>query len=217
MTTMKGFFITFEGLEGAGKSTQIKVLQKYLASKGWPTIITREPGGTYIGDEIRDILLDIDNKDLDYKVEAFLYAASRAQLVSKIIKPALEEGKIVLSDRYIDSSLAYQGYGRRLPIDLILEFNKWATSALQPDLTLLLHLPAEVGLKRNNSEQADRIESESLAFHKRVEEGYDELARMNKDRYRIIDAKQESRKVSQCIIEVVEQCFFKKSSAKIKL
>lgn len=212
----KGFFITFEGLEGAGKSTQIKILQKYLASKGWPTVITREPGGTYIGDEIRDILLDIDNKDLDYKVEALLYAASRAQLVSKIIKPALEDGKIVLSDRYVDSSLAYQGYGRRLPIDLILEFNKWATGGLQPDLTLLLHLPAETGLARNNSEQADRIESESLAFHKRVEEGYDELARMNKDRYEIIDATRDAEKVSRDIIEIVEQCFLKKSSVKTK-
>jgi len=200
----RGFFITFEGLEGAGKSTQIKILKKHLASKGWPVVVTREPGGTYIGDEIRDILLDIDNKDIDYKVEALLYSASRAQLVSKIIKPALEEGKIVLSDRYIDSSVAYQGYGRGLPTDLILEFNRWGTDALQPDLTLLLRLPAEVGLSRTDSEQADRIESECISFHKRVEAGYDEMASMSKDRYRIIDGSQSSEKVSQEIIKVVE-------------
>jgi len=200
----RGFFITFEGLEGAGKSTQMKILKKHLASKGWPVVVTREPGGTRIGDEIRDILLDIDNKDIDYKVEALLYAASRAQLVSKIIRPALEEGKVVLSDRYIDSSLAYQGYGRGLPTDLILEFNRWGTDALQPDLTLLLKLPAEVGLSRNDSEQADRIESECISFHKRVEAGYDEMAGLSKDRYRIIDGSQSSEKVSQEIIKVVE-------------
>jgi dTMP kinase len=201
----RGFFITFEGLEGAGKSTQIKLLQKHLISRGFSTVVTREPGGTYIGDEIRDILLDIDNKDIDYKVEAFLYAASRAQLISKIIKPALEDGKIVLSDRYIDSSLAYQGYGRGLPIDLILEFNEWGTDALQSDLTFLLRLPAEVGLARNVTGQADRIESESLPFHKRVEKGYDEMAAMNKDRYHVLDGTRQTSLVSDEIIAVVDK------------
>lgn len=201
----RGLFITFEGLEGAGKSTQIKLLKNYLMSKGWPTVTTREPGGTYIGDEIRDILLDIDNKDIDYKLEALLYAASRAQLVAVVIKPALAENKIVLSDRYVDSSIAYQGYGRGLPIDLILEFNKWATEGLEPDLTFLLRLPAEVGQSRNQAKQADRIESESIDFHKRVENGYDELAKQYKDRYRVIDATKDIETVSRDIINIVNE------------
>lgn len=203
----KGLFITFEGLEGAGKSTQIKLLQKYLASKGRPSVFTREPGGTYIGDELRDILLDVDNKDIDYKVEALLYAASRAQLVAKVIRPALHEGKIVLSDRYIDSSLAYQGFGRGLPLDLILEFNKWATDALQPDLTFLLKIPAEVGLNRYANKPADRIESESMTFHNRVENGYDELANTYKDRYRIIDATKDVQAVGEEIIGIVDNMY----------
>ncbi len=202
---MSGLFITFEGIEGAGKSTQINILKDYLISKGWPTICTREPGGTYIGDELRDILLDIDNTDIDSKVEALLYAASRAQLVAKIIKPALDEGKIVLSDRYIDSSLAYQGYGRGLPLDVIMEFNQWATSSLQPDLTFLFKLSAETGFSRMKVEQADRIESENMDFHKRVEAGYEELAKMYKKRYQVIDATQDIEAISQQIINGIDK------------
>ncbi|KKN19043.1 hypothetical protein LCGC14_0949710 [marine sediment metagenome] len=200
----KGFFVTFEGVEGAGKSTQIKIMKKYLGKKGWPIVTTREPGGTFIGDELRDILLDVDNKDIDPKVEALLYAASRAQLVSNVIKPALEEKKVVLSDRYIDSSLAYQGYGRGLPIDAILDFNKWATSALQPDLTFLFRLPAEQGLARTSTKHADRIESESISFHKKVEKGYDELAASYKDRYHVIDATKTTEQVTQEIKAVID-------------
>ncbi len=200
----KGFFVTFEGIEGAGKSTQIKILQKYLMSKGWPSVMTREPGGTFIGDELRDILLDIDNKDIDHKVEALLYAASRAQLVAKVIKPALDENKIVLSDRYIDSSLAYQGYGRGLSQDAILECNSWATDDLQPDLTFLFRLSAEEGLKRASKKQADRIESEAISFHKKVEKGFDELAAKYKDRYHVLDATKTAEQVSQEIKAVID-------------
>ncbi len=209
----KGLFITFEGLEGAGKSTQIKKVEKHLASKGFASIVTREPGGTFIGDELRDILLDIENKDIDYKVEALFYAASRAQLVSKVIKPALQNGKFVLSDRYIDSSLAYQSYGRGLPLDLILECNKWAISDMMPDITFLLRLGAEEGLRRCQDRTADRIESESLDFHQRVENGYDELAQMYKDRYRVIDAKSDPEIVSQKIIEEIDKLL---ATAKVK-
>ncbi len=202
---MRGLFITFEGPEGAGKSTQIRQLKRYLTDKGFAVIRTREPGGTFIGDEIRDILLDIDNKDMDYKVEALLYAASRAQLVKNIISPALTKGKIVLSDRFIDSSLAYQAYGRELPFDMILEINRWATSCLDPDLTFYLKLPAEEGLKRVEQGSADRIESEDLVFHQRVENGYKELAEIYNERYRIIDATEPKEKVLEKIIEEVDK------------
>lgn len=202
---MRGLFITFEGVEGAGKSTQIDLLKKYLVEKGYPVISTREPGGTYIGDEIRDILLDIDNKDMDYKVEALLYASSRAQLVKNIISPALTRGKIVLSDRYIDSSLAYQAFGRELPFDMILEVNRWATSCLDPDLTIYLKLPVEDGLNRVPKTTADRIESESIVFHKKVSKGYEELVKMYSDRYRVIDATAEKTEIHHKIIEKVEE------------
>ena len=197
---MRGLFITFEGAEGAGKSTQIKRLKEYLIDKGFPVVCTREPGGTYIGDEIRDILLDVDNQTMDHKVEALLYAASRAQLVKNIISPALTKGKVVLSDRYMDSSLAYQSYGRELPLDMILEINRWATSCLDPDLTFYLDLPAEEGLKRVANSHADRIESEDIEFHKKVEEGYRELAQMYSKRYRNIDATVEEEKVFEKIV-----------------
>lgn len=202
---MSGYFITFEGIEGGGKSTQIKILQNYLTSRGIATIATREPGGTFIGDELRDILLDVHNKDLDYRVEALLYAASRAQLISKIINPALSEDKVVLSDRYIDSSLAYQGYGRGLPIDVITNFNFWATLGLTPSLTFLFKLPAEIGLGRTKPEQADRIESECIEFHKRVEHGYDELAKVHRDRYHVLDATKDIDEISNEIISVIDK------------
>ena len=202
---MRGFFITFEGLEGAGKSTQINKLKDYLTRKNLAVVCTREPGGTFIGDEIRDILLDVDNKDMDFKVEALLYAASRAQLVKNVISPALSNGKIVLSDRYIDSSLAYQAYGRELPLDIITEINRWAVSCLEPDLTFYLKLPAEEGLKRLSTRPSDRIESEELSFHQRVENGYDELVQLHKDRYRIIDAMKSEQEVHKKIVEEIKK------------
>ena len=203
---MRGLFITFEGLEGAGKSTQIKKLMDYLLQKDLDVVTTREPGGTFIGDEIRDILLDVDNTDMDYKVEALLYAASRAQLVKNIISPALVQGKIVLSDRYVDSSLAYQAYGRELLFDTVREVNGWATSSLDPDLTFYLKLPVHDGLKRIlKSRKIDRIESEDISFHERVEAGYNKLAEMFSDRYRIIDASLDEEKVFDQILENVKE------------
>ncbi|RJQ32978.1 MAG: dTMP kinase [Actinobacteria bacterium] len=200
----KGFFITLEGLEGAGKSTQMQLLKDHLVQVGWQVVCTREPGGTYIGDEIRDILLDPDNSDLDYRVEALLYAASRAQLVSKTIMPALNEGKIVICDRFIDSSLAYQCYGRGLPLDVVLEFNKWATEAIKPNLTILLDIDVEEGLKRATTTQADRIEQEDLSFHQRVEHGYTELAKQYSNRYFIVNANQESTDIHHQITQKVD-------------
>lgn len=205
----KGFFITIEGLEGAGKSTQMQLLKDHLIKDGWQVVCTREPGGTYIGDEIRDILLDPDNKDIDYKVEALLYAASRAQLVSKVILPALQEGRIIISDRYIDSSLAYQCYGRDLPLDVVLEFNKWATGGLEPNLTIFLKIDAAEGLKRATSTYADRIEQEGLNFHQKVEQGYLELAQIYANRYFVVDADGEASKTHQKIVEKVDSMLSK--------
>lgn len=206
---MRGLFITFEGLEGSGKSTQIKLLKRFLSDKGYTVISTREPGGTLLGDEMRDILLDIDHHDMDYKVEALLYAASRAQLVKNVISPALSRGKIVLSDRYIDSSLAYQVFGRELPFDVILEINRWATSCLDPDLTFYLTLPAEDGLKRLASRKTDRIESEDLSFHKKVEEGYNKLSEMYGERYFEIDALESKEEIHLNIVNKVKEVLSK--------
>lgn len=202
---MRGLFITFEGIEGAGKSTQIKLLKRYLKESGYQVISTREPGGTYIGDEIRDILLDVDNHDMDYKVEALLYAASRAQLVKNIISPALSRGKIVLSDRFIDSSLAYQAFGRELPFDTVFEINRWATSCLDPDLTIILKIPVEEGLKRVSVREIDRIEAEDISFHKKVESGYMELVEMYPERFFVVDGTAEKKEIHENIIKKVDE------------
>ncbi len=191
---MKGKFITLEGIEGSGKSTQIALLAKYLQSLGMPLVLTREPGGTPIGDEIRKILLDPANTTLDPKAELLLYAASRAQHLKEIIMPHLEKG-VVLCDRFADATLAYQGYGRGLDIDLIRRLDTIVCAGLRPDLTILLDIDAATGVERargrNNSRGLDRearFENEAIAFHERVRQGYLTLARAEPDRIRIVEA-----------------------------
>ncbi len=191
---MKGKFITLEGIEGSGKSTQIALLAKYLQSLGMPLVLTREPGGTSIGDEVRKILLDPANTTLDPTAELLLYAASRAQHLKEIIMPHLEKG-VVLCDRFADATLAYQGYGRGLDIDLIRRLDTIVCAGLRPDLTILLDIDAATGVERargrNNSRglaREARFENEAIAFHERVRQGYLTLARAEPDRIRIVEA-----------------------------
>ncbi len=184
-------FITFEGIEGSGKTTQLRKLAERLPS----AIVTKEPGGTLIGDRIRAILLDPQSVGMDPTTELFLYAASRRQHVAELIRPALARGSVVLCDRYTDSTLAYQGFGRRLDLDELRTLNDWATARLVPDLTLIFDLPEEVGLRRarsrNDSSAAlqdeSRFEAEDLRFHQRVREGYRSLALAEPGRFVVID------------------------------
>lgn len=172
----KGFFISFEGNDGSGKSTQAKTLARRLAQAGFDVVLTREPGGTKVGEQIRDILLDRDNNDMDNLTEALLYAAARAQHVRQVIKPALVEGKLVISDRYVDSSIAYQGAGRGLGVDLVRGINAPAVDHCLPDLTIFLKLNPEVGLKRfSASREADRLELAGEDFHRAVAEAFENL------------------------------------------
>ena len=181
-----GLFITFEGLDGTGKSTQMDVLAAALREAGYPVVTTREPGGTVIGEGVRRALLDARHREMSARAEALLYAAARAQLVTEFIRPALEAGSIVLSDRYLDSSLAYQGYGRELGTDDIILLNMWAVEGLFPQLTIVLTMEEEVRRRRAGS-PADRLESESAAFFDRVAEGYRCLVRDHRHRMRAVD------------------------------
>ena len=181
-----GLFVTFEGVEGCGKTTQLKMLHDALTEQGRDVAVTREPGGTPIGERIRGIVLDAGAKEMDAKTEALLYAASRAQHVEQVIRPALEEGKIVLCDRFIDSSLAYQGVARGLGEEDVLRLNIWSTDETLPDLVILLHLDPAIGLSRTKG-NPDRIEQEDLTFHKKVGEAYLQLAREFPSRFAVID------------------------------
>ncbi|MBD5429745.1 dTMP kinase [Lactobacillus sp.] len=189
---MKGYLITFEGPDGAGKTTVLhEVIKKIGSQLKQPYIITREPGGSKISENIRQIILNPINKEMDDKTEALLYAASRSQHISEIMEPALKEGKIIFSDRFVDSSLAYQGKGRGLGIDEVKKINDFATSYLEPDLTLFLDIDPAEGLtriKRLRPDQEDRLEQEKLEFHQKVYEGYKEIEKMYPERVKNIDA-----------------------------
>jgi dTMP kinase len=183
-------FITFEGPEGCGKSTHSKRLKSYLESKGHKVLLTQEPGGTQLGKHIRQILLDPDSV-LDDTTEVYLFAADRSEHVSKVILPALKQGKIVISDRFIDSTLAYQIAGRGLPEDLVRYFNMVSSKGLIPDLTLLLDVSPEVGIKRATQlASADRFEKEKVAFHKKVRAKYLEIAKNDPRRVKVFNTDQ---------------------------
>lgn len=185
----KGIFITLEGLDGSGKSTQALHIKDFLEERGYKVLLTREPGGTEIGEKIRQILLDKENKEMSAVTEALLYAASRAQHVEQVIVPALEDGKIVLCDRFIDSSMAYQGKGRGLGVKAVMEINKFAICGLIPDITILLDMDPEASLNRIKTiKGTDRLEQEKSDFHRRVYKGYKDLADMYPDRIKVIDA-----------------------------
>jgi dTMP kinase len=181
---MKGIFITFEGPEGAGKSTHIRLLAAYLRQKGLRVLLTREPGGTKISEAIRKILLSRKNKKMSDTCELMLYLAARAQLVEEVILPALKKGKVVISDRFMDATTCYQGYGAGINLGLIKRLNLFVTKGIKPDLTLILDLNAKEGLRRAG--RKDRIEEKALAFHRRVHCGYLKLARQQPKRIKLI-------------------------------
>ncbi|SFJ34937.1 dTMP kinase [Thermoflavimicrobium dichotomicum] len=187
---MKGLFVSLEGPEGAGKSTQIALIRNLLQEKQIPFMIVREPGGTRIGDLIRNILLNPELTEMTQRTEMLLYAASRAQLVEQKIIPALRQGQMVLCDRYVDSSIVYQSIGAKWDLDEVIAINDIATGCLKPDRTYLLDLPVEISQQRLLSRQAekDRIEMKDIDFHLRVREGYLALAQEEPERFRVIKA-----------------------------
>jgi dTMP kinase len=188
-----GIFVVFEGVEGAGKGTQIALAERYLEEKNLDVLVTREPGGTEIGERLRSMLLDHDTGALEPRTEALLFAASRAQHVTSVLRPALAEGKFVICDRYIDSSLAYQGWARGLGEPDVLTLNVWATQGLFPDLVILLHLEPEEGLRRVG--QPDRMEAEGSEFLDKVSDGYLKIAEEHPERFVVIGSSRSAEEV----------------------
>lgn len=198
-------FITFEGPEGAGKSTQIRLLAAFLRANGWQPLLTREPGGTTIGDQIRACLHDHQNNRMSSMAEVLLYSASRAQLVAEVIRPALCAGTLVLCDRFYDSTMAYQGYGRGISLATLTTLTEFATGGLKPDLTLLLDIEISQGLARRQTggEEMNRLDMESVAFHQRVRQGFHQLALAEPQRWVVVDAGRAVATVQSDIQQIV--------------
>jgi dTMP kinase len=190
-------FITLEGPEGSGKTSQLPALVEFLRGAGYDIVVTREPGGTAVGDQIRAVLMNLNNQSIVPRTEVLLFLAARAQHVEELIRPALAAGKVVLCDRYGDSTLAYQGFGHRTDLKTLQTLLDFSTGGLKPDLTLLVDVPVEVGMarKRANSSEWNRLDAYDLAFHERVRQGYFALAEAEPDRWVIIDATEEKEKV----------------------
>ncbi|GAH85114.1 unnamed protein product, partial [marine sediment metagenome] len=198
-------FITFEGGEGCGKSVQTKELYRRLSQLAIPALLTHEPGGTPFGKKLGRWLKWAQGVDISPLTELMLFNASRAQLVTEVIRPNLEGGKVVINDRYADSTTAYQGYGRGLDLEMVKATNNAATQGLKPDLTVLLDIPAEKGLGRKRAKRRDRFEREALAFHQRVREGYLKLVADEPERWLVVDASQSKRKIAEIIWQRVSQ------------
>jgi len=202
-------FITFEGGEGCGKSVQSRALYRRLSQLAIPVILTHEPGGTPLGKKLGRWLKWAQNVDMSPLTELMLFNASRAQLIDEVIHPNLEKGKIVISDRYADSTTAYQSYGRGLDLQMVKAVNNAATQGLKPDLIILLDIPAEKGLARKRAKKPDRFEQEELAFHQRVREGYLKMAGDDPQRWLVVDANQSKREIEQIIWQRVSQLLAK--------
>ena len=205
---MNGIFITFEGTDASGKTTQIGLLSEYLEKKGVPHIVTREPGGTAIGEKVRTIILDKENSEMLPATEALLYAASRAQLTGQVVRPALREGKVVISDRFLDSSIAYQGYGRNLG-DMIRRINEPAVEGLKPDLTILLKTDPAAMRKRRDASLEDRMDSQKLEFHREVLRGYLTLSQEEPERFFVIDGERPVDEIAKAIRVRVDRFVWK--------
>lgn len=202
---MQGLFITFEGPDGCGKTTQMKLLAEYFEKKGKEVVLTREPGGKGLGEKVREILLNYDGEVSD-RCESFLFLADRAQNIDIIVNPAVKEGKIVLCDRHIDSTVAYQGYGRGLNIDRINMLNNLATNGKKPDLTLVFDVDVETSMKRVGKEK-DRMESAGIDFHNRVRKGYIELAKQEPKRIKVLDATKSIEEIHKDVINILAEVF----------
>lgn len=206
---MQGLFVSMEGPDGAGKSTQIELLRAYLTARGYDVIITREPGGTVISEAIRQIILNKEYTEMSPNTELLLYAAARAQLVQEVIRPALDAGKAVICDRFLESSVVYQGIARGLGVEKVYEVNDYALEGLRPQLTILLDLSAEEGLRRKkNQAELDRMEAEGLQFHQKVVEGYRLLADREKDRIMKISASLPVDEIHAKIVSAIEERIF---------
>ncbi len=202
---MKGTFISFEGIEGTGKSTQARLLSEYLKGKGFDVVLTEEPGGTQIGLRIRELLLSVEHQGMLPLTELLLYNASRAQHIKEVIIPAIDRGSIVITDRFTDSTIAYQGYGRGIDLILIDSIDLIAAEKLRPDITILLDLDVEVGLKRNRGiNKADRLELEDVKFHQRVRNGYHDLAAKKPERIKLINASGDIEEIHSRIISIIK-------------
>lgn len=214
--TNTGFFVTVEGGEGAGKTSAISSLERLLRDRGFDVVVTREPGGIAIAEQIREVILDKRNVEMDGRTEALLYAAARRQhLVQKVI-PALQQGKAVLCDRFIDSSLAYQGYARGLGIDEIYELNRFAVYGTMPDLTLLLDVSPQVGLARihaNRNREVNRLDMEALSFHEKVRSGYLQLLDRFPERIVRVDAERPEEEVVRALSEIVTEWLQRRSNS----
>lgn len=206
---MEGIFITMEGPDGSGKTTQIDLLKKYLESRGYDIVIAREPGGTAIGEVIREVILNPANKEMSHMTELLLYASARAQLVNQVIEPALLAGKAVICDRFVESSAVYQGIGRGLGVDTVYEVNNYALGDVKPKLTIFMDLDAEDGIKRKRKQaKLDRMELEDMTFHERVVAGYRMLAKLYPERIVPIDAMLSIEEIHSQIVTEVEKRFF---------
>lgn len=202
---MRGWFVTFEGPDGSGKTTQLRLMAPWLVEQGIPVVITREPGGTPVGEQVREILHDCAHTEMTSEAEILLYSASRAQHVGEIIRPAIAAGKVVLCDRFFDSTYAYQGYGRGLSLDALRQITAFATQGLVPDLTLYLDVPPEIGIERREAsgEALNRLDREALAFHRRVRAGYLTLIEAEPGRWRYVDATGAPDEIQKTLREIV--------------
>lgn len=198
-------FITFEGPDGSGKTTQMRKLIPVLQEKGLDIVQTREPGGTDIGDQIRSVIMNMKNKSMHPRTEILLFCSSRAQLVEELIRPSLAEGKLILCDRYADSTMAYQGYGHGLDRDLLSKLLDFATGGLKPDLTLLFDISAEAGLRRrlSNHEEWNRMDDYALQFHERVRNGYLAMAAAEPERWTVINADRSPDEIHEEVVSVI--------------
>lgn len=203
MEGLRGFFITFEGLEGSGKSTQVGLLYRYLSSIGYDVIQTQEPGGTKIGEKIRKILLSRSNACMSSMTELLLFVGERAQHVDEVIKPALASGKVVICDRFTDSTVAYQGYGRDQDLEMIQTLNRIATNNIIPDLTILIDIEPNEGLSRAG--KGDRIEQEDLAFHQAIRAGYLKIAEKEPNRVKVVEGNKDIDSLHQVIRGYVDE------------